>query len=307
MSIAIAKDETAKAPGTAKIAAVGMFDGVHAGHRYLLDELRREGERRGLEPLAVTFSNHPLEVVCPKRAPLLLTSAAEKEALIRAEGIGEVVCLPFDEALRGTSAEDFLRLLRKGYGVEALLMGFNNRFGHDAPRDFGAYRALGAEQGVEILPATEYRPAGAAAAPSSTAIRGALAEGRVEDAAAMLGRPYAVTGRVVHGRELGRRLGFPTANVEVAPWRQLPQPGVYAARCGGLPAMVNIGHRPTVDAPRAPLSVEAHIIGLPEGTDLYGRELTLEFARRLRGERRFGSLEELAAQLRRDREEATKG
>lgn len=284
-----------------------MFDGVHTGHRYLLEQLRREGERRGLEPMAVTFANHPLEVVCPERAPLLLTSPEEKTALIRAEGIERVVCLPFDEELRGTAAGDFLRLLRERYGVAAMLMGFNNRFGHDAPRDFGAYSALGAAQGVEIVPAAEYRPEGTAAAPSSTAIRTALAEGRPEDAAAMLGRPYALTGRVVHGRQLGRRLGFPTANVEVAPWRRLPQTGVYAARCGGYPAMVNIGRRPTVDAPEAPLSVEAHIIGLPEGTDLYGREVTLEFTRRLRGERRFASVEELAAQLRADRENALKG
>lgn len=287
-----------------------MFDGVHTGHRYLLEQLRREGERRGLEPMAVTFANHPLEVVCPERAPLLLTSPEEKTALIRAEGIERVVCLPFDEELRGTSAGDFLRLLRERYGVAAMLMGFNNRFGHDAPRDFGAYSALGVAQGVEIVPAPEYRTEGTegtAVAPSSTAIRTALAEGRPEDAAAMLGRPYALTGRVVHGRQLGRRLGFPTANVEVAPWRRLPQTGVYAARCGAYPAMVNIGRRPTVDAPEAPLSVEAHIIGLPEGTDLYGREVTLEFTRRLRGERRFASVEELAAQLRADRENALKG
>lgn len=284
-----------------------MFDGVHTGHRYLLEQLRREGERRGLEPMAVTFANHPLEVVCPERAPLLLTSPEEKTALIRAGGIERVVCLPFDEELRGTSAGDFLRLLRERYGVAAMLMGFNNRFGHDAPRDFGAYSALGAAQGVEIVPASEYRPEGTAVAPSSTAIRTALAEGRPEDAAAMLGRPYALTGRVVHGRQLGRRLGFPTANVEVAPWRRLPQPGVYAARCGGYPAMVNIGRRPTVDAPEAPVWVEAHIIGLPEGTNLYGREVTLEFTRRLRGERRFASVEELAAQLRADRENVLKG
>lgn len=284
-----------------------MFDGVHTGHRYLLEQLRREGERRGLEPMAVTFANHPLEVVCAERAPLLLTSPEEKTALIRAEGIERVVCLPFDKGLRDTSAGDFLRLLRERYGVAAMVMGFNNRFGHDAPRDFGAYSALGAAQGVEIVPASEYRPEGTAVAPSSTAIRTALAEGRPEDAASMLGRPYTLTGRVVHGRQLGRQLGFPTANVEVAPWRCLPQPGVYAARCGVYPAMMNIGRRPTVDAPEAPVWVEAHIIGLPEGTDLYGREVTLEFTRRLRGERRFASVEELAAQLRADRENVLRG
>ncbi len=121
-----------------------MFDGVHAGHRYLLDGLRREGLRRGLEPLALTFSNHPLEVVRPQAAPRLLTSPGEKVELIRALGIARVECIPFDEALRLTPAGDFLDMLRRRYGVEALLMGFNNRFGHDAPRDFNRYRALGA-------------------------------------------------------------------------------------------------------------------------------------------------------------------
>ncbi len=288
-----------------------MFDGVHAGHRYLLDGLRREGLRRGLEPLALTFSNHPLEVVRPQAAPRLLTSPGEKVELIRALGIARVECIPFDEALRLTPAGDFLDMLRRRYGVEALLMGFNNRFGHDAPRDFNRYRALGAARGVEIIAADECRleragaPAGAV--PSSTAIRRALAEGRLPEAEAMLGRRYRVTGEVVRGKQLGRTIGFPTANVDVPQWRQLPAPGVYSAMCGDLPAMVNIGRRPTVDPAGAPLNVEAHIIGLPADADLYGRGLALDFVTYLRGERRFASVEELAAQLREDRENVMKG
>ena len=283
-----------------KVAAVGMFDGVHSGHRHLLDELQRQAGERSMRPLAITFANHPLEVVRPEAAPKLLTSPQQKVELIRAAGVEQVVCLPFDAELRDTSAAAFLDMLRCRYGVRALLMGFNNRFGHGAPRGFDEYCALGAAHGVEIIAAGEFH-IDSGESPSSTAIRRALQLGDIALANAMLGREYSLEGSVTHGKELGRRLGFPTANVAVEGYRQLPAPGVYAARALGRPAMVNIGRRPTVDAADAPLSVEAHIIGLPEGTDLYGSMLSLEFTARLRDERRFPSPEALATQLAADR------
>lgn len=293
------------------VAVVGMFDGVHAGHRHLLGQLGALAAETGLRPLVITFSNHPLEVIAPERAPRLLTSADEKRRLIATALPGaRVEVMPFDDALRLTSAAGFLDMLRDRYGVRALLLGFNNRFGHDAPRDFAAYARLGREAGVQIHLATE------CAGASSSAVRALLAEGDAAGAAEMLGRPYTLTGHVEAGRRIGRTIGFPTANVRPDDERRLvPAPGVYACRAtvgaadgsrgtaddpagAVFPAMVNIGRRPTIGE-GLDTTVEAHLIGLD--ADLYGREVTLEFVERLRAERRFDSLAALAAQLDADR------
>lgn len=314
-----------------RIAVVGMFDGVHSGHRYLLDQLRLQAAERSLKPLVITFTNHPLAVIAPEKAPRLLTSPLEKAALIRREGFlgDEILLLPFDEKLRSTSAAGFLGMLRGRFGCAALLMGFNNRFGHDAPSDFASYKQLAANAGIELIQARELP---AREGVSSSEIRRLIAAGEVADAAALLGRPYSLTGTVVRGKALGRTLGFPTANLHTPSTLILPAPGVYAATATiapplfpsetnpgapfpstvasrkasskaevSYPAMVNIGSRPTVDDPGAPLSVEAHIIGLPEGTNLYDCHLTLSLVDRLRSERRFASLEALRAQLLLDR------
>lgn len=304
-----------------RIAVVGMFDGVHSGHRYLLDQLRLQAAERSMKPLVITFTNHPLSVIAPDKAPRLLTSPLEKAALIRSEGFlgDEILLLPFDEKLRSTSAAGFLGMLRGRFDCAALLMGFNNRFGHDAPGDFASYKQLAANAGIELIQARELP---ARAGVSSSEIRRLIAAGEVADAAALLGRPYTLTGTVVRGKALGRTLGFPTANLHTPSTLILPAPGVYAATATiapplfpstvasrqasskaevSYPAMVNIGSRPTVDDPGAPLSVEAHIIGLPEGTNLYDCRLTLSFVDRLRSERRFASLEALRAQLLLDR------
>lgn len=304
-----------------RIAVVGMFDGVHSGHRYLLDQLRLQAAERSLKPLVITFTNHPLAVIAPDKAPRLLSSPLEKAALIRREGFlgDEILLLPFDEKLRSTSAAGFLGMLRGRFDCAALLMGFNNRFGHDAPSDFASYKQLAANAGIELIQARELP---AREGVSSSEIRRLIAAGEVADAAALLGRPYSLTGAVVRGKALGRTLGFPTANLHTPSTLILPAPGVYAATATiapplfpstvasrkasskaevSYPAMVNIGSRPTVDDPGAPLSVEAHIIGLPEGTNLYDCRLTLSFVDRLRSERRFASLEALRAQLHLDR------
>lgn len=304
-----------------RIAVVGMFDGVHSGHRYLLDQLRLQAAERSLKPLVITFTNHPLSVIAPDKAPRLLTLPLEKAALIRREGFlgDEILLLPFDEKLRSTSAAGFLGMLRGRFDCAALLMGFNNRFGHDAPGDFASYKQLAANAGIELIQARELP---AREGVSSSEIRRLIAAGEVADAAALLGRPYSLTGTIVRGKALGRTLGFPTANLHTPSTLILPAPGVYAATAtiapplfpstvasrqasskAGIsyPVMVNIGSRPTVDDPGAPLSVEAHIIGLPEGTNLYDCRLTLSFVDRLRSERRFASLEALRTQLLLDR------
>ena len=289
-----------------RMAAVGMFDGVHLGHRHLLGELREEARRRGLCPLAVTFPCHPLGCIRPGREPRLLSEPEEKRALMEALGV-EVAMLPFTPALRDTSAAGFLSLLRDRFGAEAMLLGFNNRFGHDAPADFNDYVALARGCGIEMVQGTEFDLAGEGAV-SSSAIRRALGEGDVAHARRMLGRPYRLTGTVVGGKRIGRSIGFPTANIAPPSERKLiPAAGVYAA-LATLPdgsrreAVVNIGNNPTVNGHDGPQTVEAHLIGFEN--EIYGQPLTLDFAERLRGERRFPSLEALSAQIAADRDAA---
>ncbi len=290
------------AVGTGRMAVIGMFDGVHTGHRYLLGELKRYASLSGLSPLAITFSNHPLELVAPEKAPRILTPTEEKIRLINEENV-ECMAITFDRQLRETPTADFLRMLHDRLGVEALLMGYNNRFGYNAPKDFEEYRLLGENCGVEIVPAKEYAPEGTGI--SSTRIRTLLTQGNVEEAARLLGRPYSLVGTVESGKQLGRSLGFPTANLRLADQRQLvPMAGVYATTALGHPAMTNIGTRPTVDT-AGTTTIETHIIGCNK--DLYGSRLTVDFRHRIRPERRFNSLEELAAQLRADRTAALAG
>lgn len=293
-------------PLTRRMAVVGMFDGVHSGHRFLLDELRGAAAGRGLSPLVVTFSNHPLEETAPDKAPRLLTSTDGKVRLLKEEGV-ELVVLPFDKSLRMTSAERFLCMLNADYGVDAMLLGFNNRFGHDAPAAFDDYVRLGKRCGMEILQAPEYESG--CGRVSSSVVRGLVACGDMEKAATLLGRPYSIEGGVVNGRHLGRTIGFPTANIEVGDRVQLPAEGVYAAMAelpGGARhmAVVNIGRRPTVEGDSdAPVKVEAHIMGY--AGNLYGCRVELLFHKRLRSEMQFLSLDELKARIEADCREAT--
>lgn len=278
-----------------RIAATGTFDGVHLGHRFLLDRLVSLGRERALEPLVLTFDRHPLSVIRPEAVPPALTSPAERRRLLEEAGV-RVEVLKFDNDLRRLTGAEFLGMLRERLDVGAFMFGFNNRIGSD--RAGADTPGLSAAAGVELFAAPE---CGGLAA-SSSAIRSALAEGNVEAANAMLGRPYEIEGEIVGGRRLGRTIGFPTANFSVSGDRMLPAPGVYAGRVLGHRAVVNIGRRPTVEGRYdAPLSVEAHLLGF-DG-DLYGRVLGLEFLKRLRGEVKFGSLDELKAAIAGDVEE----
>lgn len=286
------------------MAAVGMFDGVHLGHLHLLEHLRREAAERMLQPLVVTFSNHPLSVIAPDRAPMLL-SAPEAKMLQLAVRRVAVRMIPFTPELRMLPARDFLAMLREKWGVKAMLLGFNNRFGHDAPTDFDTYRALAAEEGIELVLGTEKKLEGEGSI-SSSEIRRLLTQGHIAEANAMLGHPYQLQGTVEHGREIGRTIGFPTANVHPSFVSQLiPGRGVYAARAlmpdgAMLPAVVNIGSRPTTGTPAdAPETIEAHLIDY--SGDLYGSPITLNFIEHLRDEQRFPSLDALAAAIDNDR------
>ena len=285
-----------------RMAAVGMFDGVHRGHRSLMAELGIRAAERGLEPMAFTFTSHPMATIAPDRCPPMLSTVDERKRLLTEAGADEVVALDFG-AVRHLTAQEFMAMLHSRYGVDALLMGFNNHIGSDRLRGEEAYRHAGCEAGVEVLFGTEYTGEGAPC--SSSIVRSDIMAGRVDCAALRLGRNYTIDGIVVSGKQLGRTIGFPTANIK-DDGTLLPDTGVYAADTDvdgtAYRTIVNIGRRPTVDADGAPITVEAHLIGY--SGDLYGRTLRLELLRRLRDERRFASVDELAAQLHTDADAA---
>lgn len=278
-----------------KGATIGMFDGVHLGHQYLISQLKEHCD----EAVAVTFTNHPLWVIKGERVPRLLSTPAEKSGLLDALDVRPVL-LPFDEQLRYMTAEEFIRLLAREHGIDRLVLGFNNSIGSDR-RTSDDDSALSNATGVEIIRASEL-PGDVKV--NSSAIREMVAAGDVKQAAALLGRNYAINGTVVHGKKLGRTIGFPTANIEADSTDKLiPANGVYAADATttdghAYRAVVNIGHRPTVDNPSAPVTIEAHLDGFTGS--LYDQPLTLHFLDRLRGERKFSGLDELKAAISND-------
>lgn len=278
-----------------KGATIGMFDGVHLGHQYLISQLKEQCD----EAVAVTFTNHPLWVIKGERVPRLLSTPAEKSRMLGALSVRPVL-LPFDEQLRHMTAEEFIRMLAREHGIDRLVLGFNNSIGSDR-RTAADDNALCNATGVEIIRASEL-PGDVKV--NSSAIREMVAAGDVKQAAALLGRNYAINGTVVHGKKLGRTIGFPTANIVADSTDKLiPANGVYAADAittdgHAYRAVVNIGHRPTVDTTSAPVTIEAHLDGFTGS--LYDQSLTIHFLDHLRGERRFSGLDELKAAISND-------
>jgi riboflavin kinase/FMN adenylyltransferase len=289
------------APGpSGSVVSIGVFDGVHLGHRAILRCNVARAAELGARPTVVTFRDHPKQLLLG-RAPRTLTSLEHRLELFRRAGIEHTLVLGFDERLRAMPAAEFAReVLVRGLGARRLVLGFDSKFGHSRSGTPEELRRLGYE--VEVVEQVLVR----GRAVSSTAIREAVELGDLEAAREMLGRPFAVYGEVVHGDGLGQRLGFPTANLD--PHHELlPPNGVYAcwarrpAREQDAPqaAVVNIGLRPTLERTgEAGPRVEAHLLDF-EG-DLYGQVLELEFVLALRAERRFPSLDELCAQIERD-------
>lgn len=283
-----------------RMAAIGTFDGVHRGHQALISGLRDRSAALGYKPLVVTFDRHPLQLIAPDNAPALLMTPDDRFAALRRLN-PEVAVVTFTDAVRRLTAREFMAMLRDRHNVAAIYMGYNHHFGSDRLQNIEQYRAVADELGMKIYNDVEAFADGHQV--SSTIVRRQLEEGDVAAAVLSLGRPYSLTGIVGPGRQLGRQLGFPTANLTLlCPQQLIPAPGVYACTAT-LPdgrtfkAMVNIGTRPSV-TPQGPATIEAHLLDFTG--DLYNRPLTLNFISRLRPEQRFPSLEALTAQLRRD-------
>lgn len=286
-----------------RIAAVGMYDGVHRGHRFLIDYLKVEAMRRGLRPAVVTFKDHPRSVVRPLEAPAMLTSLEDRVRLLADTGVDDCILLTFTENMRRMPARGFLGMLHDKYGVDALVVGFNNRFGRDRVDGIEQYKAIGKEIGMEVMSAPEYKSGGGHI--SSSIVRNYLYNGDIRKAAAAMGRPFRLRGTVVEGKRLGRTLGYPTANIKPSSDRALvPRAGVYAVVVttpDGIrrPAMLNIGFRPTVDeTSSARLTIEVNILGFTGY--LYGEELIIDFIDFIRQEKKFKSLQKLSDQLAND-------
>ncbi len=279
------------------VATIGFFDGVHLGHQCLLQQVCEVAKERGVPSLVVTFDRHPREVIVTIYVPSLLTTTAEKCELLRRAGVVETSVLHFDKAMSMMTAGSFMQMMRDEIEVGVIVMGYDHRFGHNGDES-PDYDSLAAELGMEIVHAHELPHLKA----SSSEVRRHLLQGNVEGAAKILGYPYRLQGTVVHGKAVGRQLGFPTANVEVEEEKLIPASGVYAVWVslgdGGRHAgMLNIGHRPTLQD-TGELTVEVYVLDY-EG-DLYDATIQMEMVRRLREEQCFDNVEALALQLKQD-------
>ncbi len=289
------------APGT--VATIGNFDGVHLGHRYVIHRLAEVGERLGLPVTVVLFEPQPQEYFAGGAAPARLTRLREKVARLAELPVDRVLVLRFDRRLARMPAAEFIdRVLVRGLGVRHLVVGDDFRFGRGREGDFELLRRAGEAHGFEVVSTPSFTIEGVRV--SSTRVREALERGEMEAAAEFLGRPHSMCGRVVAGRQRGRDLGFPTANIN--PFRRKsPVSGVFAVTVTGVaerpwPGVANVGIRPTVEGGRVWL--EVHLFDFHG--DLYGRQLEVFFRHKLREERRFPSVEALRAQIQQDAAQA---
>ena len=288
-----------------RVVVLGMFDGVHEGHRELIRAAREEAKTRGIPLQVCTFDPHPLRVIRPDTAPRLLSTLAEKASLMRNLGVDELRVIHFTREFAESEPERFLETLRMKAAPAVIYVGWNYTFGRGGRGNADLLRKVGNRYGFTARIHEPVRTADGITI-SSSEIRKRLLAGRIPEANTMLGEAYPLSGKVIPGKHLGHTLGFPTANLRIPPEKLLPDFGVYLCRLTDgeklYHGMVNIGNQPTL--PSGHVTVEAHILdGNPE---LYGKYIRLRLLKRIRPERRFESAEALKNQLEKDREEALK-
>lgn len=284
------------------MASVGFFDGVHIGHRHLIKQVKEEAKRLGLPSAIVTFPVHPRKVLQKNYQPALLCGYEEKLEQLATTQIDYVISLPFTPELSRLSARSFMEeVLKEKIGVHTLFVGYDHRFGHNREEGFAAYQSYGEELGIQVIQAAEYQVEGENV--SSTKIRLLLKKGEIQRANSLLSYHYTLSGKIVEGYRVGRTIGFPTANMRS--WERfkvVPELGVYAVlvhiRDIIYKGMLYIGTRPTLhDDPE--ISVEVNIFDF--SGDLYNQSLTVEFIDFIRADRKFDSMDELVAQIHKDK------
>ena len=284
------------------VATIGFFDGVHRGHQFLISHLVETARQDGMPAVVITFDEHPRKVLQSDYQPEMLSTLDSKLLLLSKTEVDDAVVLHFTREMAAMSAREFMQqVLHDHLHVKKLFIGYDHRFGHNREETFDDYVRYGKEMGIEVIKNQAYSMNGINI--SSSVIRSFLKEGEVDMANQCLGYPYTIIGKVVNSYHEGRKLGFPTANLDLSHFGQMiPAPGVYAvkARLEGTvvwkQGMMNIGTRPTFDGKQ--LTLETHIFNF-EG-DIYDQLLLVSFVKRIRGERKFESPEELAAQLKED-------
>ena len=287
--------------GTPHAVTIGNFDGLHLGHQAMLARLQDVARTRGLPTCVLSFEPHPREFFAPDQAPARLSSLREKAEHLQRLGIDRLHVFRFDRAFSALTADAFIeQVLGRTLQAQYVLVGDDFRYGAKRAGDFALLQSAGQSLGfdAEFLPTVEV--AGERA--SSTAVRSALAEGELDHAARLLGRPYSISGRVVHGDKLGRDIGFPTANVQLKHNRP-PLMGIFAVELCGLngtplPGVASLGKRPTVKGADAVPVLEVHLFDF--NADIYGRRVRVDFLHKLRDEAKYPDLDSLVAQIRRD-------
>ena len=285
------------------VATIGFFDGVHRGHQFLIEDVKEEAKKNGLKSLVITFDQHPRQVLQQSYQPQLLTTLDGKLRLLTLTGIDDVYVLHFTKEMAALTAREFMeQVLCDKLNVKKLVIGYDNRFGHNRAEGFEDYVRYGKELGIEVLQARPFEIYGVKV--SSSVVRSFLNGGEVEMAKKCLGRPFMLTGKVVKGFQEGRKMGFPTANLETEPDLLIPADGVYATevkidgQSKWMKAMTNIGNRPTFHGTKR--TIETYIFDFDK--DIYGSQITVKFIKKIRGEKMFGSEKELAEQLKKDEE-----
>lgn len=277
---------------------IGFFDGVHLGHRFLVSELSKLAKEKGLDSAVLTFRTHPRQVLHSDYIPSLLTTAEEKIELLQSTGVDYIVVTEFTQELSQLSAQEFMRMLHDNLNVRCLMIGYDHRFGHNRSESFEDYVRFGKEIGIEVVQSSPLVVDEINV--SSSAVRKAISEGNVAHANQLLGREYTLAGEIVKGFQVGRTIGYPTANIAYDGCRMLPKDGVYAATVSvdnnPYNAMLYIGSRPTVNTGK--ISVEAYLFDF--SGDIYGKSVVVSFVDRVRESIKFDSVAELKIQLQKD-------
>lgn len=286
------------------VATVGFFDGVHIGHRHLIDQVKKEAERCGLPSAVITFPVHPRKVLQTDYQPALLCGFDEKIEQLATTGIDYCISLPFTVDLSQLSAREFMqKVLKEQLHIDTLLVGYDHRFGHNREDGYPEYSQYGKELGVKVIQATELQIGSNDV--SSSQIRRYLNAGKIKEANELLSYNYRLSGKIVEGYQVGRTIGYPTANMQVwERYKVVPELGVYAVmvhlRDLIYPGMLYIGRRPTLHSDNE-ISVEVNLFDF-DG-NLYNQSMSVEFIDFIRSDRKFDSKEELVAQIHQDKED----